>query len=109
MSQTTISDQAQVATMINVFTLEPEHQRELVNVVATATEQVMRNLPGFISANLHASTDGTRVVNYAQWENAETFEAMLANPIAREHMNEAAKLAARFDPHLYTVESIHNR
>ena len=32
---------------------------------------------------------------------------MLADPVAREHMKKAAALAPRFDPHLYTVESVH--
>lgn len=109
MKHTAITEHAPVATLINVFTVEPEHQRELVNVLVTATEKVMRHLPGFVSANIHASRDGTRVVNYAQWENSEAFEAMLANPTARDHMNEAAKLAVRFDPHLYTVESVHHQ
>ena len=34
---------------------------------------------------------------------------MLADPTAREHMVEAAALAISFDPHLYTVESVHER
>ena len=40
----------------------------------------MQHQPGFVSANIHVSTDGTRVVNYAQWESAEAFQAMLADP-----------------------------
>ena len=106
---TTITARTSLATLINVFTVEPEHQRELVDILARATEEVMRNLPGFVSANLHASTDGTRVVNYAQWESPQAFEAMLVNPVAQQHMNEAAKLATRFEPHLYSVESVHHR
>ena len=35
--------------------------------------------------------------------------AMLADPTAREHMAPAAALATSFDPHLYTVESVHGR
>ena len=50
----------------------------------------MRHLPGFVSANIHLSTDRTRVVNYAQWESAEAYSAMLADPTAREHMSKAA-------------------
>lgn len=32
---------------------------------------------------------------------------MLQNPVAREHMDKCAELATSFDPHLYTVESVH--
>jgi imidazolonepropionase-like amidohydrolase len=69
----------------------------------------MRHVPGFVSANIHVSTDGTRVVNYAQWETAGAYQAMLADPTAREHMAPAAALASSFDPHVYTVESVHGR
>jgi heme-degrading monooxygenase HmoA len=69
----------------------------------------MQQLPGFRSANIHISTDGTRVVNYAQWDSAEAFAAMQANPEAQVHMRAAAELADGFDPHLYTVESVHQR
>ncbi|MGV9293447.1 putative quinol monooxygenase [Amycolatopsis sp. NPDC003676] len=104
---TTISTDAGVATLVNVFTVEPEKQQSLVEVLTTATEEVMRRRPGFVSANIHASTDGTRVVNYAQWASAEDFQAMLADPECREHMAAAVALA-KSDPHLYTVESVHH-
>jgi hypothetical protein len=35
--------------------------------------------------------------------------AMLANPTTQHHMADAAGLAISFDPHLYTVESVHER
>jgi hypothetical protein len=38
----------------------------LVDVLVDATQTVMRKQPGFISANIHRSFDGTRVTNYAQ-------------------------------------------
>ena len=69
----------------------------------------MQHQPGFRSANIHVSTDRTRVVNYAQWDSAEAYQAMLADSTAREHMAIAADLAVGFDPHLYTVESVHER
>lgn len=31
----------------------------------------MRHIDGFVSANIHASLDGTRAVNYAQWRSEE--------------------------------------
>jgi hypothetical protein len=32
---------------------------------------------------------------------------MLQNPAAQEHMKACAELATAYDPHLYTVESVH--
>ena len=105
---TTIDPTQPVTTLINVFTVRPEHQAELVTLLSKATEDVMAGLPGFVSANIHASTDGVRVVNYAQWTSADAMQAMLANPVAQPHMAAAAEIAESFEPHLYTVEAVHS-
>jgi antibiotic biosynthesis monooxygenase (ABM) superfamily enzyme len=52
--------------LINVFTVDPKDQERLVELWQEGTEEVMRHLPGFISANVHRSLDGTKVINYAQ-------------------------------------------
>ena len=106
---TMIRQHSDYATLINVFTVEPEKAARLAALLTSATEDVMQHQPGFLSANIHLSTDRTRVVNYAQWESAEAYQAMLSDTTAREHMASAAELAAGFDPHLYTVESVHER
>src|SRR6202161_3563759 len=103
-----ITQHADHATLINVFTVEPERARELADLLTAATEEVMQHVDGFISANIHLSTDGTGVVNYAQWRSAEAFQAMLSNPTARQHMWRCANLADSYEPHLYTVESVHS-
>jgi heme-degrading monooxygenase HmoA len=104
---TTIQKRAPLATLINVFTVAPERASELAELLRVATEEKMRFVPGFISANIHVSTDGTRVVNYAQWQSAEAYQAMFDDPKAREHMEVCAAVATSFEPHLYTVESVH--
>lgn len=103
----TITAHADHATLINVFTVQPERAQQLADLLAAATEEVMRHVDGFISANIHVSTDGIRVVNYAQWRSAEAFQAMLQNPEARPHMAACAELADGYEPHLYTVDSVH--
>ena len=106
---TTIVEHAPYATLINVFTVSPDKAAELAALLTDSTEAVMQHLPGFWSANIHVSTDGTRVVNYAQWDSAEAFAAMQANPEAQVHMRAAAELADGFDPNLYTVDFVHPR
>lgn len=96
MTTTTISTEQDLMTFINVFTVEPEHQQELNDVLVEATE-VMRTIDGFISANLHQSRDGRRVVNYVQWRSEEHFQQMLQDPRALPHMQRAAELAT-YDP-----------
>lgn len=100
---TTIQKGNSSLTLINVFRVKPENQQELVNLLVEATEQTMRRLPGFVSANIHRGHDGTRVVNYAQWRSKADFEAALRNEEARPHMQKAAALAESFDPILCEV------
>lgn len=102
---TTISKGAQLVTLINVFTVEPENQKRLVEMLLEATEMTMKNMPGFISANIHKSLDGVRVTNYAQWRSREDFEAMLKNPEALAHMGPIKEIADN-DGHLYEVIDI---
>ena len=99
---TTIEKDRNILTLINVFTVVPEKQRELIALLVEATEKTMKHLPGFISANIHRSLDGKRVVNYAQWKSMADFEAMRKNPKAMPHMQTAAALA-QFDPILCEV------
>lgn len=95
-------------TLVNVFTVLPEHQEELVAVLTDATDATMRHLDGFVSASIHASSDGIRVTNDAQWRDAAAYEAVLSDPAAVGHMAPAAALAESFEPHLYTVRSVHH-
>ncbi len=103
---TRISQRDEVVTLINVFTVAPENQQRLLDVLVEATETVMRGMPGFVSANLHRSLDGTKVANYAQWRSREGFEAMLEDPEAIMHIREAAEIAEKFEPHLYAVSFV---
>ncbi len=91
-----------VVTLINVFTVSPEKQQKLVDLLLEATEKTMRHIPGFVSASIHKSADGERVANYAQWRRAEDFEAMMKDPQAAEHMKPIMELAT-YDAHLYEV------
>ncbi len=103
---TTISENNKVVTLINVFTVEPENQQKLVDMLVEATQKTMKNIPGFISANIHKSADGVRVTNYAQWLSNEDYEAMFKNPEAVEHMKPITEIAT-FDAHTYeVVESV---
>ena len=64
---TRISQDQDVVTLINVFTVAPEDQQRLVDLLVEATEEAISKQPGYVSANIHRSLDGTRVTNYVQW------------------------------------------
>lgn len=104
----TIAKGASHVTLINVFTVEPGDQQRLVDILVEATERTMRSLPGFISASIHKSVDGVRVVNYAQWASQADFEAMFQNPAAKEHMKPIMEIATA-DFHLHEVVEVVER
>ena len=52
---TTISKDNRVVTLVNVFTVAPENQQRLVEMLVEATEKTMKHVPGFVSANIHKS------------------------------------------------------
>ncbi len=99
---TTIAQDQALVTLINVFKVAPENQQRLVDLLVEATEDVMAKLPGFISANIHKSLDGTRVTNYAQWRSVEDFKAIFQTPAAVAHMPAISQIAES-DPVLYEV------
>ena len=89
---TAIAINNNLVTLVNVFTVEPENQQRLVDIFVEAGESMTKQ-PGFISATIHKSLDGTRVINYVQWRSKEDFEAISNNPETTAHINEIKKLA----------------
>lgn len=63
-----------IVTQINVFTVPEGGQAAMLDNLVRGVE-VARQTPGWLSASLHRSVDGTRIVNYAQ---SESMEAALA-------------------------------
>jgi Antibiotic biosynthesis monooxygenase len=49
--------------------VDPQHQRESIDRICDLVEKYIKNDLGFISASFHASEDGRRVINYAQWRS----------------------------------------
>jgi heme-degrading monooxygenase HmoA len=93
----TIDTGRELMTLINVFTVAPDKQSELADLLVRATDETIQHLPGFISATIHRSVDGTKVINYAQWRSRADFEALKKSPEAGVHMKAAAELAS-FEP-----------
>lgn len=105
----TIDPDLDHVVLINTFTVKPGRADELVRTLAQATEQSIQNVPGFISANLHVSLDGTRVVNYAQWRSKEDFERMRSSDSFKEHVKDVEPLIDGFEPALYELRFSHAR
>ena len=99
---TTISTKSSLITLINVFTVEPANQRRLIELLTEATDVSVRRAPGFVSASLHRSTDGTKVTMYAQWRSIDEYRAMRQHPAPLPFFQEALKIA-KFEPGIYEV------
>ena len=89
-------------TLINVFTVEPGKQQELIELLIQATEGSVRHAPGFLSARLHRSLDGTKVTMYAQWRSNEEYQAMRKDPGPLPYLQQALAIA-KFEPGMYEV------
>ncbi|MGI5374503.1 antibiotic biosynthesis monooxygenase [Streptomyces sp. CA-251387] len=59
---------------------DPDRQRAWVDAVFEALDSEPNPHPGGIAAHFHLSTDGTRVLNYAEWETAQHHIDALAKP-----------------------------
>jgi heme-degrading monooxygenase HmoA len=105
-AQSVIRADAPIVVLINVFTCTPDNQQRLVEAWQRGTDDVMRSLPGFISANIHRSLDGTKVINYAQWRSREDFQASFANPQVAAYFEKLAQIGTPA-PVLTQVVSVH--
>ncbi len=71
-----IKANAGIITQINVFTVPPGGQQALIDLLVESAH-FARGVPGWLSASLHRSRDGTRVVNYAQSESPEAAKLII--------------------------------
>jgi hypothetical protein len=59
-----------IVTQINTFTVPPGGQQALIDLLIESA-QFAREIRGWISASVHKSHDGTKVVNYAQSDSLD--------------------------------------
>ena len=70
-----IINENQFFTPIIEFDVAPENQQALIDGIADEVERYFKSYVGFVSASFHASEDGRRVINYAQWRSKEDWVA----------------------------------
>ena len=103
----TIDANSDVATLINIFEVEPEKQAELAKFLSEAADKVFRHQPGFVSVSIHCSLDGARIVNYAQWGSKQDIDRVLKNPEAQALSKQASAVAKSVSPAVYKVNSVY--
>jgi quinol monooxygenase YgiN len=83
-----------MTTLVNVLTVDPANQTQLLELLRANTDKVIRTLDGWIATNLIASADGTRVVIHSQWRDVASVEAMRRDPRMVAYFPRIAALAA---------------
>jgi antibiotic biosynthesis monooxygenase (ABM) superfamily enzyme len=66
-------EENQLFTVIIEWEVNPKYQQELINGLSNQIETYFKGYDGFISSSFHASEDGKRVINYAQWISREAW------------------------------------
>ena len=92
-----INPASNLVTHITAIDIDPMNQAELIKLMAERA-RFMVGQPGFVSLNLHRSTDNRHVVNYVQWVDNAQFEAARCAPGFHAH-------ASRFSALIQNVES----
>ena len=104
MTITTISPGTQILTAINVISVLPKDQARVVELLSRASDVLGKTQVGFLSANIHRSHDGTKVVNYVQWRSKQDFESVFSNAGFMELYGQVKELG---QPAPYTYEVVH--
>jgi len=98
---TKILQDAKLVTVINKFSVEPENHQKLIELLDDL-RKIVEKQTGFVSANVHKSFDGNRIVSYAQWKTKEDYQAVYTNSSAKPILDEIKKIS-KFSWNLYEV------
>ncbi|MEQ8485833.1 MAG: antibiotic biosynthesis monooxygenase [Pseudomonadales bacterium] len=67
------ADQA-LTTLMVTFEVTPETVDHALGIIEPYVRDFIAVQPGFVSSNLHVSTDRSRIVHYAQWRSQADFD-----------------------------------
>ena len=91
--EATIRTGSDIATLVNVFTVEADNQQKRGQLLKESTENFFSKQPGFISSSVHAGKDGGRAVNYSQWRSAADIENFRKDPKFAPYIRRLAAIA----------------
>ena len=97
----TIESNRGVVTQINVFTVDSRNQQALIDLLIESA-RAASEVPGWLSASIHRSLDGTKVVNYAQSESMESAQSIIDRLRTEGYLDRNKQLAVAH-PGLYDV------
>ncbi|RCS44642.1 antibiotic biosynthesis monooxygenase [Bremerella cremea] len=91
--------------LINVFTVDAADEEALIEAWKHDAD-FMREQPGYISTQMHKGIGGSPTfVNYAIWENVESFRNAFLNPEFQKRIADYPASAVA-SPHLFTKMTV---
>lgn len=84
-----------ILTVLIEFEIPSEEVESHLANIKVFLNDVVKIQPGFISANLHVSTDKKKVINYAQWKTEEDYQNFLNNKEAQKAAQDVLKYEPR--------------
>lgn len=108
-TKVTIDKEGKLLTIINILTpKDGTSKEELTLLLKNGVADDVLNQPGFISSTILESMNNNYVVNYSQWKDGASLQAM----VARLQSGKAPKLAKAFsmstpDYHPFSIASSH--
>ena len=91
--EATIRTGSDIITLVNVFTVEPDNQQKLIQLLKEGTEAFFSKQPGFISSSVHAGKEGGRAINYSQWRSAGDIDNFRKDPKFAPYVQRLAAIA----------------
>jgi quinol monooxygenase YgiN len=91
--ETTIRVDSAVTTLVNVFTVDPERQPEVLALLQEGIETMFIKMPGWISTNLLKSRDSGQIIVYSQWRDEKDIDAFRSDPRMKPYLQRFGALA----------------
>ena len=79
---------------------------QLLELLTNSYDQFLSLQSGFVGAAIHANEAKTRIASYSQWENKESFMAVLRTDRMQKVNRQLGDLSKGFEPVLYDVTSV---
>jgi quinol monooxygenase YgiN len=80
-------------TGINIIDVAPKNSKQLIELLSEYIKNVLQNKSGLVSANIHKSDDGRRVINYVQWESFDGMVSLFRDDAAKGYFIEWKKIS----------------
>jgi quinol monooxygenase YgiN len=83
-----------MVTLLNILTVDPTNQPQLLQMLQANVDTVICTLDGWIASDLIASSDGERVIIHSQWRDGAAVAAMRSDPRMVAYFPKIAALAS---------------